>query len=248
MEETTIRVNKYLANLGLCSRREVKEYLKKQKLTVNGTLVKEAGMRINPYKDVIKLNDKRLKPPQLMYYLINKPKGVISTTADEFGRKNVTSLIPTSERIYPVGRLDKDTSGLLLLTNDGELTNLLIHPKYHVDKVYSLSIEGKVEKEQLRALRRGVLLHDGITYPAEVKIVKENNTRSLLEMTIHEGRNRQIRRMCETVGVKLLDLRRIRFGPIDLNNLKEGKYRELTGKEIDLLRKAAIKPDLNASQ
>ncbi|MGH7203493.1 MAG: pseudouridine synthase [Candidatus Levyibacteriota bacterium] len=236
MEETTIRVNKYLANLGICSRREVKQLLKQQTFTVNGEKIKEAGTRINPYTDTLMLNGKKLKPPQLVYYVINKPKGVISTTADEFGRKNVLSLIPTKERIYSVGRLDKDTTGLLLLTNDGELTNQLIHPKYHVDKTYTLSITGRVEKEQLQALRHGVLLEDGITYPAEVKIIKENNRQSLLEMIIHEGRNRQIRRMCETVGVKLKELKRIKFGPLNLD-VKEGRFRELTKKEIMLLKK-----------
>ena len=238
MEESTIRINKYLANLGICSRRDAKHLLKEQTLTVNGERVKEPGTRINPYKDAVKLNGKKIRPPQMTYYMINKPKGVISTTADEFGRKNVLSLIPTKERVYPVGRLDKDTTGLLLLTNDGELTNQLIHPKYHVDKIYTLTIVGVISKEQLQAFRNGVLLNDGITAPARVRVVKENNMRSLLYVTIHEGKNRQIRRMCETVGVKLLDLKRISFGPLGLGSLKPGKYRELTQKEIELLRKA----------
>ncbi|MGI8419596.1 MAG: pseudouridine synthase [Candidatus Levyibacteriota bacterium] len=246
MEETTIRINKYLANLGICSRRDVKQLLHTHTLTVNGERIKEPGTRINPYKDDVKFNGNKIKAPELVYYLINKPKGIISTTADEFGRKNVLSLITTRHRLYPVGRLDKDTTGLLLLTNDGALTNLLTHPKYHVDKVYALTIEGRATKEQLRALRNGVLLEDGITYPAEVKIVKENNMNSLLEMTIHEGRNRQIRRMCETVGVKLLELKRIKFGPINLD-IKVWKYRELTKKELNALRKATTKPKINAN-
>src|SRR6266700_4605 len=158
MEKYTIRLNKYLANLGICSRRDVKSLLKSQVVTVNGERAKEPGQRIDSAIDEILLNGKKLKQPHFVYYLLNKPKGIVSTTADEYGRKNVISLIPTKERIYPVGRLDKDTTGLLMLTNDGELTNLLIHPRYHVDKVYHLIIAGKVNDAQLRALRNGVLL------------------------------------------------------------------------------------------
>jgi 23S rRNA pseudouridine2605 synthase len=231
MEDTTIRLNKYLAKLGIASRRDIKTLLKQQIVTVNGQRVKESGFRIDHKKDDIRLNGNKIKPPKLVYYLLNKPKGIVSTTADEYGRKNVISLVPTKERIYPVGRLDKDTSGLIILTNDGELTNLLIHPRFHVDKVYRLRITGEITKEQLHALRNGVLLDDGITAPAHVSVLKNN----IIEMTIHEGRNRQIRRMCETVGIKLLELQRIKFGPLSLGNLSSGKFRELTKREIILL-------------
>ena len=156
---------------------------------------------------------------------------------DRFGRKNVVSFIETNERIYPVGRLDKDTSGLLLLTNDGELTDHLIHPRYHVDKIYCLRIRGQANDAQLKALRNGVLLEDGITSPAKVSVLKISGTASELEMIIHEGRNRQIRRMCETVGITLLELQRIKFGPISLGKIKEGEYRILTENEIRLLKK-----------
>lgn len=237
MENITIRLNKYLANLGVASRREIKLLLKQQIVTVNGQRIKESGFRIDPKLDDIRLNGKKILPPTLVYYLLNKPKGIVSTTADEFGRKNVTSLIPTKVRIYPVGRLDKDTTGLIILTNDGELTNLLIHPKYHVDKVYRLRIEGNIDQAQLNALRHGVLLDDGITYPAKVTILKTANRVTFLEMTIHEGRNRQIRRMCETVGVKLLELARIKFGPINIGNLREGQFRRLTESEVSSLKK-----------
>lgn len=236
MDDTTIRLNKYLANLGICSRREVKQLLKAQALTVNGKQVVEPGTRIDPYHDTIKLNGEKIKPPRLVYYLLNKPKNVVSTTTDEFGRKNVTALIPTKERIYPVGRLDKDTTGLIILTNDGALTNLLTHPKYHVNKVYRLMIKGRANGAQLRTLRNGVLLNDGITAPAEVRIIKEKPNVSVLEMTIHEGRNRQIRRMCETVGIQLLELQRIKFGHLTLGKLGAGQYRELTKDEINTIK------------
>jgi len=239
MIQTTQRLNKYLANLGVCARRDVKQFLKGQNVTVNGERVKEGGLRIDPQKDDIRINGSKVVAPQLVYYLLNKPKGIVSTTADEYGRKNVTSLIPTKDRIYPVGRLDKDTTGLLILTNDGELTNQLIHPKYHVDKVYRLTIEGAITAAQLNALRRGVLLDDGITYPAKVVIIRTTPQKIFLEMTIHEGRNRQIRRMCETVGLKLVDLQRIKFGPLSLGALGTGKFRNLSVNEIASLRKSA---------
>lgn len=241
MEDTTIRLNKYLANNGIAARRDIKEFIKKEQVTVNGERAKEPGVRVNPKKDDIRLNGKKIHPPQLVYYVINKPKGYISTTADEFGRKNVTSLIPTKERIYPVGRLDKDTTGLLILTNDGELTNLLTHPKYHVNKVYRLTMLGRPTPEQLRAMRNGVLLNDGITAPAQVNVISTNNGKSYLEVIIHEGRNRQIRRMCETVGIDLLELQRIKFGPLVLGNLKLGQQRTLTKAEINSLQVAATK-------
>lgn len=238
-QEHTIRLNKYLANLGICARRDVKQFIKSNAITINGEPANESGIRFNSDTDEVKINGKTIEKPKFVYYLLNKPKGVISTTSDEFGRKNVTALVPNVGKIYPVGRLDKDTTGLILLTNDGELTNLLTHPRYHVYKVYRLTIQGRVDNAQLRALRNGVLLEDGITAPAEVTIVKEG-TQSIMEMTIHEGRNRQIRRMCETVGVRLLELDRVRFGPIAKSKLPIGKYRELSHEELKSLRKAAI--------
>lgn len=239
MENTTIRLNKYLANQGVAARRDIKQLVKAQNVTVNGKRVTEPGVRIDPQKDIIQLNGRRIMPPKLVYYLLNKPKGIISTTADEYGRKNVLSLIPTKQRIYPVGRLDKDTSGLIILTNDGELTNRLTHPKFHVYKVYRLSIKGRVNKAQLHAFRNGVLLDDGITAPAQIKIITESPTGTLLEVTLHEGKNRQIRRMCETVSMDLVNLQRVKFGPIGMEGLKLGQYRELTDKEIKQLREAS---------
>lgn len=240
MEDITIRLNKYLANIGICSRRDVKQLLKGQNVTVNGQRVRESGTRIDPQKDDIRLNGNKIKPPRLVYYLLNKPKGIVSTTADEYGRKNVISFIPAKERIYPVGRLDKDTTGLIILTNDGELTNLLTHPRYHVYKVYRLTIEGRIDKPQLNAFRNGVLLDDGITAPAQVKILKEKPNVSIIEVTLHEGKNRQIRRMCETVGINLLELERIKFGSIEKGPLGLGQFRELTRHEIQSLKNVAV--------
>ncbi len=242
MEPKTVRLDKYLSNAGVVSRRGIKLLLKKEMLTVNGKRVTESGTRIDPVKDQVLLNGKRVTKPGFVYYLLNKPIGYISTTADEFARGNVVSLIDTNQRIYPIGRLDKDTHGLLLLTNDGELTHKLTHPKFHVPKVYRLIIKGTLSQQQIRALQTGVLLKDGITLPAEVQLLSEKNGQSMLLITLHEGRNRQIRRMCESLEIELLDLERISFGPIKLGKIPTGEYRELAKNEVEQLRKAVSTP------
>ncbi len=232
----TIRLDKYLASLGITSRRSAKILLNKQNITINGERVYESGIRIQPEKDIVEINNKKIKHPALMYYMLHKPIGIISTTSDEYGRKNVTSLIKTKEKIYPIGRLDKDTSGLILLTNDGELTNKLTHPKFNIAKKYLLKIKDTPAEKQLFLLTNGVLLKDGLTKPAKIKIKKIKKDYTLLEMTISEGRNRQIRRMCEALKIQLLKLHRVQFGPLSLSSLKNGDFRKLTKEEINLLK------------
>lgn len=238
MADTTIRLDKFLSNAGVLSRRGIKQLLKKEQLTVNGKRVTTSGTRVDSAKDIVLLNGKKIKKPGFVYFLLNKPIGIISTTADEFARDSVVSLIDTTIRIYPIGRLDKDTHGLLILTNDGELTHKLTHPRYHVPKVYRLITQGKIREQQLEAFRKGVLLSDGITLPAEAQVLEEKQGKTILLVTLHEGRNRQIRRMCETVGIQLLDLERISFGPIKLGKVALGNYRDLTHEEVEKLRKA----------
>lgn len=234
--DNTIRLDKHLANLGICSRRAVDALLEENNVTINGKHVTKSGTRLDPMKDMLLINGAKPKRPALKYYLLNKPKGYISTTADERSRKNVVSLIKTNERIYPVGRLDRDTTGLLILTNDGELTNLLTHPRYHIPKTYRLTINGTVSQEQLTRLRNGMLLEDGPTSPAEVKIIDKNVRETILEITIHEGRNRQIRRMCTEVGLDLKELERIAIGTLRDSKLQTGRYRELSRSEIKILK------------
>ena len=236
MEEKTIRLDKFLANSGVLSRRGVKALLRKKSVAVNGKQVTEAGIRLNPNTDVITVEGDEVVADTLSYYMLNKPKGIISTVSDERGRATVVSLIKTPRRIYPIGRLDKDTHGLLILTNDGELTHKLTHPRYHVAKIYELRVTMLPSDAQLKALRMGVLLEDGITRPAVVNIGKKSKHHTILTLTLHEGRNRQVRRMCETVGLDLLDLKRIAFGPLRLGNLKLGEYRPLTNYEIKKLK------------
>lgn len=241
MEDKTIRLDKFVANAGVSSRREIKHLLKTETLTVNGKRVTESGTRIHPEKDNILLNGKKITKPGFVYYLLNKPMGYISTTADEYGRDNVISLIDTTQRIYPIGRLDKDTHGLIILTNDGEITHKLTHPRYHVPKVYRLIIAEKPTDRQVNLFQTGILLEDGITLPAEIQVASSSKQNTTLLVTLHEGRNRQIRRMCEAVGIDLLDLERISFGPIKLGSLPTGEYRKLSEKEIASLKKATIK-------
>lgn len=232
------RLDKFLASVGVASRRGIKQLLKHEIVTVNEKRVTQAGEHIDPIHDRIAINGELLEKPGLQYFMLNKPKGVISTTADEYDRDNVTHFINTTQRIYPIGRLDKDTTGLILLTNDGPLTQRLTHPKFHIPKVYWLTIAGVADEKQLHAMRTGVLLSDGITSPAETIIIKTSPKQSILEVTLHEGRNRQIRRMCETVGIDLIDLQRIKFGELTLKGLREGEYRELTKTEVKKLKKA----------
>ncbi len=238
MENNTIRLDKFLSNSGYASRRSIKQFLRENTVTVNGVRAKESGQRINLDKDDIRINNKKIKREGFVYYLLNKPKGVVSTSADEFDRKNVVDLIDTDVRVYPVGRLDKDTHGLILLTNDGELTHKLTHPKFHVPKTYLLKIEGRVSEGKLEKLRNGIILSDGLTSPALVKVKRETEQTTELEMEIYEGRYRQIRRMCEAIHLPLLDLQRIKFGPIKIDKLKLEHYRELTKNEVDLLRES----------
>lgn len=239
-QQATIRADKYLSSLGVASRRNIEMFLKKNNISANGKRIMEHGERI-PLKSNIIINGKKLYRPLKVYFMLNKPKDYISTVSDEYGRKNVLSLIKTKERIFPIGRLDKDTHGLLLLTNDGELTNLLIHPRYHILKVYQLTIKGTPTEQQLDRFKNGVELEDGKTLPANLQIVYKETGKTVLKAGLFEGRKRQIRRMCETLGIQLFDLQRIEFGPLELGNLKLGEYRTLTAKEVQLLKTSSLK-------
>lgn len=240
-KSSTIRADKLLSSLGLTSRRGVEEFLIKNTVEVNGKKIIERGQRL-PINAQIKINGKVIVKPKKIYFLLNKPKGVISTSSDEFGRRNVVDLINSQERVFSVGRLDRDTHGILILTNDGELTNKLIHPKYHIGKTYLLKIKGIPKNKQIRQLESGVELEDGLTAPAKARIIPKSGDGTFIELQIFEGKKRQIRRMCKAVGLKLLDLQRIKFGNLTMGDLKIGEYRELTNKEIEKLKKLTEKP------
>lgn len=241
MKNTTIRADKLLSSLGISSRRGVDVFIKLNSISANGVKIETHGQRV-PLKATIKINGNEILKPKKVYFMLNKPKGIVSTTSDEFGRKNVVSIINSKERIFPIGRLDKDTHGLILLTNDGELTNMLIHPKYHIGKVYELKIKGQVNPPQIEKLENGIKLEDGMTGKARVVILQRRKDATILEMTIYEGKKRQIRRMCDSLKLPLVDLQRIKYGNIELGNLKVGEFRAMSGKEIENLIKLIKKP------
>lgn len=234
-----VRLNKYLSSIGIASRRKVEEMILQGRIKVNGDLVKDLGRKVDPQKDEILVDGQTIHGRiKFVYLVLNKPKGIVSTVSDELDRKTVLDLVDTETRVYPVGRLDQDSSGLILLTNDGELTQKLTHPKFHISKSYEVLLQGKVDEWQLNKLKNGVVLKDGKTAPADVKILKEKDNRTLLEITIYEGKNRQIRRMCAAIQLQLLELKRTAIGPIKLGILEVGKYRELTSDEIKLLKES----------
>lgn len=238
--DTTIRVDKFLANREIAARRNILDVLSKHIITINGKRVKEAGERFDPEKDILLFDGKRLATPKYVYIKLHKPKEVISTASDEFGRKTVVSLVASKHRLYPVGRLDQDTTGLLLLTNDGELANRLTHPRYHIPKTYELVIRGKVPDETLAKFSKGVKLEDGKTAPAQARIMQETEKNTVVEVILHEGKKRQIRRMCEVLRLPLLELKRIAIGSLTLGDVKVGEYKNLTEEELVKLKKEAF--------
>ena len=234
------RLQKFLANAGIASRRKCEELILDGKIEVNGLVVTELGTKVSE-KDIVKYNGKIVKPEEeKVYILLNKPIGYVTTAKDQFNRDTVLDLVKVNKRIVPVGRLDMYTSGALILTNDGEFVNMLTHPRNEVNKTYNVTLKGFVENEDIQKLQNGVEIDDGyITKPAKVKILKidEEKKISRIQITIHEGRNRQVRKMCETINKKVLALHRSSIENIDLKNLKIGEWRYLTNKEIDNLHK-----------
>lgn len=236
------RLQKIMAQAGVASRRKCEELILEGKVQVNGETVTELGTKADPAQDIITVSGKPIKNEKKVYIMLNKPKGVITSASDPEGRKIVSDYLKgIKERVYPIGRLDYDTEGLLLLTNDGEFANLLSHPKYHVPKTYLATVKGVPHGTELDKLRQGIMLEDGMTAPAEVeyKDVDPDNKQSVISITIHEGRNRQVRRMFEAISHPVTRLKRISYGDLLLQNLKRGLYRHLTADEINQLLQMA---------
>ena len=233
-----IRLQKYLAEAGIASRRKCEELILDGKIEVNGKIVTELGTKVSE-TDKVKYNGKLISPvEEKIYILLNKPIGYVTTVKDQFGRDTVLDLVKVDKRIVPVGRLDMYTSGALILTNDGEFVNKLTHPKNEVNKTYNVTISGKITQEDVNKLQKGVKIDDNyITKPAKVKILKidEEKNISRIQITIHEGKNRQVRKMCNAIDKKVLALHRSKIGDIDVKDLKIGTWRYLTEKEINIL-------------
>lgn len=230
-----MRLARYVAHAGAASRRAAERLIAEGRVSVGGEVVTDPARDVDERSGVA-LDGRPLAPEPREVYALHKPSGVVSTAKDTHGRRTVTELVPSERRLYPVGRLDADTTGLILLTNDGELANLLTHPRFEVEKVYRARVEpAPVPERALRALREGVELDDGRSAPARVRQVEPG----LLEIAISEGRKRQVRRMCEAVGHRVTALERVAFGPLRLEGLRAGEFRRLTPAEMERLRKAA---------
>ena len=240
MEE--IRIQKFLSEVGICSRRKAEELILQGKIKVNGKIINELGTKINPDKDIIEYDGKKVNKniQKHVYILLNKPIGYVTTTNDQFGRPTVLDLIKINKRILPVGRLDMYTSGALILTDDGEFINKITHPKHEITKSYIATVKGIVSKEDIEKLKKGVNINgEYVTSEANAKIIKIDNEKDIsrIEIVIHEGKNRQVRKMCEAIGKKVLALHRTKIGRIEAKSVKLGTWRYLSEKEIDSLIK-----------
>ena len=242
MANNEVRLQKFMAEQGVASRRKSEELILAGKVKVNGH-VAQIGMKINPRKDLVTVGKQKLtnvKNRKMVYIMLNKPRGYVTTVSDELGRKTVMDLLPDfGVRIYPVGRLDKDSEGLLLLTNDGAFTNCMTHPSHEYAKVYRVTVRPSVDDNILYNLRNGIEIDGRVTAPCEVTVLTEEENRVVLEFVLHEGRNRQIRKMCESQGLEVARLKRISIGPIKLGMLKQGDYRELSEQDVKKLLRSA---------
>ncbi|NLK21736.1 MAG: rRNA pseudouridine synthase [Epulopiscium sp.] len=233
-----IRLQKYLADAGIASRRKAEEYIKQGRVKVNNEVITVLGIKVNPNRDRVHFDNRIVEiKNSKVYILLNKPENYVTTVEDQFNRPTVMDLLHmVEERVYPVGRLDYNTSGLLLLTNDGDLTYKITHPKHHVDKTYVATVRGIPKKDSLEKLREGIIIEGYKTAPTKVKILTKSSNTSVLQIIIHEGRNRQVRKMCEAIGHPVITLKRTAIGGISLGEVPVGKFRRLTKEEVHYLK------------
>ncbi|MDD6920526.1 MAG: pseudouridine synthase [Eubacteriales bacterium] len=231
------RLNKYIASSGLCSRRKADDFIKNGNVKVNGVVTKDFSLQISTL-DKVEVNGKPIIPEvEKLYYALNKPVGFITSMDDQFDRPTVAELVKNiPARLFPVGRLDNDTSGLIIMTNDGELSQQLAHPKHKTNKTYLAVINGVISDKKLRTLKNGVDIGGFVTSPCEAEITKQTKTYSIIKITIHEGKNRQVRKMFTAIGFKVLELKRISIGNLPLGRLKEGHLRKLDKTDLELLK------------
>jgi len=231
-----IRINKFLAESGIASRRKSEEYILQGRVTVNGKVVKDLSAKIDPFNDIVYFDDVKLKKKEKFYYLLNKPKGVITSTTDEKKRRTVVDLIDTREKIYPVGRLDYNTTGVLLLTNDGEFSNQLTHPSYKVDRVYIAKLDRDLAESDKQKLLTGIYIDRRRSIFTKISFVEENNF-SLVKVVTEEGRNHFVKNMFSSLGYKVRELKRESFGKFNTKGIPSGNYKILTKREIEKLIK-----------
>jgi pseudouridine synthase len=233
-----IRLNKFLASLGVASRRKVDSLIQNQRVVVNG-IIASLGQQVDPQTAEIKIDNQLIKTaaPLLTYIALHKPQGVLSTAKDEQGRLSVVDFVKIPHlRLYPVGRLDCGSTGLILLTNDGQIAHRLTHPRFHLPKIYQVTLRGIVTASQLSCLRQGVTLPEGKTLPAKVEIIRTTPAQTQLEITLYQGLNRQIRRMCQALNLELINLKRLAIGPIKLGSLPLGQWRHLNSQEVQQIK------------
>ena len=241
-QEGQVRLQKFLARAGVASRRASEKLIEAGRMSVNGQVVTELGTKVDPEADEVRLDGAPVrKAAEAVTLMLNKPAGYLTSMKDPQGRPCVAQLVPLDEfpALYPLGRLDYDTTGLLLFSTDGELGNAVLHPSHHVDKTYRALVKGKPSEAALDRLRSGVVLDDGPTQPAEVRLAGRKGKNAYVEIIIHEGRKRQVKRMCEAIGHPVLQLHRASFGPLELGDLPEGKYRVLSEQEVAALERAS---------
>ncbi|MBQ9945824.1 MAG: rRNA pseudouridine synthase [Clostridia bacterium] len=233
-----VRLQKYMADCGVASRRKSEELIAAGKVKVNGVIA-SVGDKVDPKNDTISVNGRKLtKDKNYVYLMLHKPRGYVTTMSDEMDRKCVAELVAdVGKRIYPIGRLDRDSEGLLLFTNDGEFANALTHPSRHISKTYRVSVKPAITEDQLTVLTSSLMINGKKTLPAEVRIINREAEKTTLEIILYEGRNRQIRRLCEEAGLETARLKRLSIGQLTLGGLKVGEYRHLTHDEISLLKR-----------
>lgn len=235
-ESEGIRLQKALAAAGVASRRASEDLIVQGRVKVNGKVVRELGTRVDPLTDQVQVDQRPVQmDPEKIYFAFHKPRGVVSTMSDERGRRCLADYFVGFDRLFNVGRLDAETTGLILMTNDGDLSNLLLHPRYEVEKLYVAKVMGKITKVEIQKLKDGVKLEDGLAKADRVHVIDQNDAFSLVEIVLHSGKNRIVRRMFEAVGNPVLDLTRKTFGPLHLKNLKAGQSRELSKLEVSSL-------------
>lgn len=240
MADSKIRLQKFMAESGIASRRKSEELIAAGKVRVNGSVAK-IGDKVDPKHDKVQVSGKKVKAvKQNKYIMLNKPRGFITTMSDEKGRKCVAELVKdVNARVYPVGRLDRESEGLLILTNDGEFANAITHPSTHVPKTYRVTIRPEITKEQATQFRNGIEIDGKMTAPADLRVLETEENRTVVEVTIYEGRNRQIRKMFEALNIEVARLKRVKIGSVKLGMLKQGDHRNLTNEEVESLMKQA---------